>query len=62
MILCTSATLNDANGKQLQTIQIKGLKGKNTKEINMSNLPTGNYVLRVITGTETKSIPVIKGN
>jgi Secretion system C-terminal sorting domain len=55
-------TLNDANGRQVQTIQIKGLKGRNTKEINMSSLPTGNYVLRVLTGTETKSIPVIKGN
>jgi hypothetical protein len=41
---------------------MKGLKGQNTKEINMSSLPTGNYVLRVLTGTETKTIPVIKGN
>lgn len=55
-------TLNDANGKQVQTIQMKGLKGQNTKEINMNSLPTGNYVLRILTGTETKTIPVIKGN
>jgi hypothetical protein len=55
-------TLNDANGKQVQIIQMKGLKGQNTKEINMSSLPTGNYVLRVLTVTDTKTIPVIKGN
>ena len=55
-------TLNDATGKQVQIVQMKGLKGQNTKEINMSSLPTGNYVLRVLTGTETKTIPVIKGN
>ena len=55
-------SLNDATGKQVQIVQMKGLKGQNTKEINMSSLPTGNYVLRVLTGTETKTIPVIKGN
>ncbi len=55
-------TLNDANGKQVQTIQMKGLKGQNTKEINMSLLQTGNYILRILTGTETKTLPVVKGD
>lgn len=55
-------TLNDANGKVLKNIQVQGLKGINKKEVDLSNLSSGNYLLRIQTGTETTTLNVVKGN
>lgn len=55
-------TLNDANGKLLKNIQVQGLKGINKKEVDMSNLSSGNYLLRIQTATETTTLNVVKGN
>ena len=55
-------TLNDANGKVLKNIQVQGLKGINKKEVDMSNLSSGNYLLRIQTATETTTLNVVKGN
>lgn len=55
-------TLNDANGKVLKNIHVQGLKGINKKEVDMSNLSSGNYLLRIQTATETTTLNVVKGN
>jgi len=55
-------SLNDANGKSIKTIQMQGLKGINKKEIDMSGLSRGNYLLRIHTTTETTTINIVKGN
>lgn len=41
---------------------MNGLKGLNTKEINMGALATGSYMLQIQAGNEIKTLPVIKGN
>ncbi len=55
-------TLNDGNGKVIKNIQINGLKGINRKQIDMSGLSTGNYILRIQTPAETTTITIVKGN
>ena len=55
-------TLNDANGKILKNIRVQGIKGLNKKEVDMSNLSVGNYLLRIQTATETTTLNVVKGN
>jgi hypothetical protein len=55
-------TVNDGNGKQVQSIKLNGLKGINKKEIDMSTLSRGNYMLRIQTNTESTTLPVVKGN
>jgi hypothetical protein len=39
---------------------MQGNKGINTKKIDMSDLSSGNYMLKVITETETKTIKLVK--
>ncbi|MEO6722652.1 MAG: T9SS type A sorting domain-containing protein [Ferruginibacter sp.] len=53
-------TINDASGKQVQNISWTLFKGLNVKKINMSNLASGNYMLKVSTGSEIKTIPLVK--
>jgi Secretion system C-terminal sorting domain len=53
-------TLISAEGKTIQTFSMQGNKGINTKKIDMSDLSSGNYMLKVITETETKSIKLVK--
>jgi Secretion system C-terminal sorting domain len=53
-------TLITADGKTIQTFSMQGNKGINTKKIDMSDLSSGNYMLKVITETETKSIKLVK--
>ncbi|MEP7109643.1 MAG: T9SS type A sorting domain-containing protein [Ferruginibacter sp.] len=54
--------ITDAAGKQVQNIQMQLFKGPNIKKINMVNLAGGNYMLKVQTLTEIKTIPVVKIN
>jgi hypothetical protein len=53
-------TLITADGKTIQTFSVQGNKGINTKKIDMADLSPGNYMLKVITETETKSIKLVK--
>ncbi|MEO6547601.1 MAG: T9SS type A sorting domain-containing protein, partial [Ferruginibacter sp.] len=59
----TSATItvNDASGKQVQSIQTLLFKGPNTKKINMAAFASGSYLLKVQTPTEIKTITIVKG-
>ncbi len=55
-------TVNDMSGKKLQEIQVNGLKGLNTKTIEMGEYAAGSYVLQLQAGNDVKTIPVIKSN
>jgi Secretion system C-terminal sorting domain len=53
--------ITDAAGKEVQKLTINGAVGGNTKRINMSNLAKGTYVMKVTTGTEVKTLSIVKG-
>jgi Secretion system C-terminal sorting domain len=53
-------TLINADGKQLQTSTLKAAKGLNLRKLDMSNVPTGDYLLKVTMGTEVQTIKVVK--
>ncbi len=55
-------TINDASGKQVQTIPLQLFKGVNTKKIDMSTLAAGSYTLSVNTGSEIQNIGLVKVN
>jgi len=64
--LLDNATVNvlivDAAGKQVQQLQIAGVKGLNTKRINLAALSAGNYLVKVQAGVELKLLPIVKSN
>ncbi len=53
-------SVTDGAGKQVKTMQIQGFKGPNIKDLNLSNLSSGNYMMKVQAGSEVKSIPLVK--
>jgi hypothetical protein len=53
-------SLINVDGKQLQTSTLKAAKGLNLKKIDMNNLPKGDYLLKVVIGTEVQTIKVVK--
>jgi Secretion system C-terminal sorting domain len=53
--------ITDAAGKEVQKLTINGAVGGNTRRINMSNFAKGTYVMKVTTGTDVKTITVVKG-
>ncbi|MEO6730008.1 MAG: T9SS type A sorting domain-containing protein [Ferruginibacter sp.] len=55
-------TVTDASGKQVQYIQTQLFKGPNIKKINMANLASGSYLLKVKTPTEIKTMAIVKAN
>lgn len=55
-------SVTDANGKQIKNIQLQGFKGTNIKELNLDGLAAGNYMLKVNTGEEVKTLPIVKAN
>lgn len=55
-------SITDANGKQIKNIQLQGFKGTNLKELNLDGLAAGNYMLKVNTGDEIKTLPIVKAN
>lgn len=55
-------TINDVSGKQVQTMPLQLFKGLNVKKVNMSGLAAGSYMLQVNTGTEIKTVPLVKAN
>lgn len=52
----------DAAGKQVQQLQFQGIKGLNTKRINLAALSAGNYLVKVQAGAELKLLPIVKSN
>ncbi len=52
--------LIDAAGKQIQSAVIDGITGLNTYTLNMNKLATGTYYVKVQSGEQSKTIPVIK--
>jgi hypothetical protein len=55
-------TVSDASGKQVSAVQIAGVKGTNFRDINLANLASGSYILKVQAGNEVKSLPIVKTN
>jgi signal peptidase I len=55
-------SITDASGKQVKSMQVQGFKGPNIKDVNLSNLSNGNYMMKVQAGNEVKSIPLVKVN
>ena len=55
-------TITDASGKQVQNLQWQLFKGPNVRKINMANVASGSYMLKVQAGTETKVVPLVKAN
>lgn len=55
-------SITDATGKQVKGMQIQGFKGLNVKDVNLSNLSSGNYMLKVQAGAEVRSLPLVKAN
>ncbi len=57
-----SITLTDASGKEINKLQIPVTTGLNTHKIDMSKLSAGTYNLQVQSGSEIKTISVVKTN
>lgn len=55
-----SINLTDAAGKQLQQIQLAGAKGINVNKISLAGYATGSYILKVNSGTEITTLPILK--
>jgi hypothetical protein len=55
-----SVIIIDAAGKQVQQIQIQGVKGLNVKKVNMGSFAAGTYQFKVKTTSELKTISVVK--
>lgn len=54
--------LTNAAGQQIKAYQLQGVKGTNFRDVDMSKLASGNYMIKVQAGKELKSIPVTKVN
>lgn len=50
----------DAAGKQVQQMQIQGVKGLNVKRVSMGAFASGTYQFKVKTAAELKTISVVK--
>jgi Secretion system C-terminal sorting domain len=53
--------ITDAAGKQVKQLQVQGFKGLNTKKVDMLSMASGTYLLKVTTGTEVKTLSIVKG-
>ena len=53
-------SITDATGKNIKSMEVQGFKGANIKDLNLSNLSSGNYVMKVQAGSEIKSLPLVK--
>lgn len=55
-------SVSNSSGQQVTNIQFQGFKGANFKDIDMSKFAGGNYLIKVQTATEVKTLPVTKVN
>ncbi|MEP6584319.1 MAG: T9SS type A sorting domain-containing protein [Ginsengibacter sp.] len=53
-------SITDAAGRIVQNMEFAGYKGLNQKKIDLSKLAGGSYMLKVNTGTEVQTVPLIK--
>jgi len=53
-------SVNDALGNIVQQLQITGLKGMNEKTLDLSNVPSGTYMIRIQAGQDIKTLSVVK--
>jgi hypothetical protein len=53
--------ITDAAGKQIKQLQVQGFKGLNTKKVDMLSMASGTYLFKISTGTELKTLSVVKG-
>jgi hypothetical protein len=53
--------ITDAAGKQVKQLQVQGFKGLNTKKVDMLSMASGTYLFKISTGTELKTLSVVKG-
>jgi hypothetical protein len=53
-------SVNNALGNLVKQYQITGQKGNNEKTIDLSDVPSGSYMIRIQAGQSTKTLPVIK--
>jgi hypothetical protein len=50
----------DAGGKQVFATQVQGFKGSNINKINIGNLASGSYSLKIQAGTDVKVVSLVK--
>jgi hypothetical protein len=55
-----SLDLSDANGKNLQRLVLEGVKGVNQSQFNLSGYAAGSYLLKVNSGTDVTTLPIVK--
>lgn len=53
-------SVNNALGNMVKQYQIIGQKGSNEKTIDLSNVPSGSYMIRIEAGQNKKTLSVIK--
>jgi hypothetical protein len=53
-------SVTDATGKQVRSFQYQGVKGPNFRDIDMSSLSSGSYIIKVQAGADVKNLPVVK--
>jgi hypothetical protein len=55
-----SMNISDASGKLIQQLQLQGTKGINYSKIDLSKFASGSYLLKVNSGTEITTLPIVK--
>lgn len=55
-----SIVLYDASGKEVQKNIVEGIEGVNHYRLSMQNLAAGSYQLKVIAGSDSQSVSVVK--
>lgn len=53
-------SVSDALGNLVQQVQINGQKGMNEKALDLSNVPSGTYMLRIQAGLNSRTLSVVK--
>jgi hypothetical protein len=53
-------SITNVLGKQVSQIEFNGLKGLNQKNIDLSGMPAGSYMIKVRANNKIQTIPVIK--
>lgn len=52
--------ISDAMGKQVRQMEFGGQKGLNRKTLDLSSLASGSYMIKVQSGDQVQTIPIIK--
>jgi hypothetical protein len=52
--------ISDAMGKQVRQMEFSGQKGLNRKTLDLSSLASGSYMIKVQSGDQVQTIPIIK--